>query len=251
MKKSKIILPVAFLFILFSCEQSNNYKSEQYATEETISSEVISVDSATQNEEVPLSSTAATHQDPNRKFIRTADFSMEVENVYQSTTQIENKLSQIGGFVTQSNLESNIISNEKIPMNADSATQVKKYTVSNRMTVRVPQLELGHFLTSLGEEMQFLNYRNIAAQDVSLNFVMAELEKERLEKTSEKLDKINSETGKIKDKQNIVNNVDEKQGEIIQSKISTLKMKDEVAYSSVTLLLSEKEKIAESMVINP
>lgn len=251
MKKSRIILPAAFLFILFSCEQGSNYKSEEYAAEETVSTESMAADSASQNAETPLSSTAATHQDPDRKFVRTADLSMEVENVYKSTTNIEKKLTEIGGFVTQSNLDSHIISQETFPVNADSAREVKKYLVNNTMTVRVPQLELGNFLTSLGNEMKFLNFRNISAQDVSLNLAMAEMEKQRLDKTSGKLDKIADQSGKISDKQDIVNNVDDKQGEIIQSKISTMRLKDEVAYSSVTLILTEKEKIAETMVINP
>lgn len=250
MKKSRIILPAAFLFILFSCEKGGHQKGE-YATEESVSSESVAVDAAAQNSDAPLSSTAATHQDPERKFIRKADLSMEVENVYKSTTTIEKNLAAIGGFVTQSNLSSNVISTETFPVDADSAREVKKYSVENSMTVRVPQRELGNFLNSLSSEMKFLNFRNIAAEDVSLSFIISELEKERLDKTSGKLDKINEESGKISDKQDIVNNIDDKQSEINHNKISTMKLKDDVAYSSVTLFLSEKEKIAETMIINP
>lgn len=250
MKKSKIILPVAFLFIMFSCEKAASYSESGYHEGEP-ATESISVDSVSSNSEAPLSSTAATHQDPDRQFIRKADLSMEVENVYKSTTAIEKNLAEIGGFVTQSNLNSNVISTETFPVDADSAREVKKYSVENSMTVRVPQRELGNFLNSLSSEMKFLHFRNIAAEDVSLGFIISELEKERLDKTSGKLDKINDQSGKISDKQDIVNNIDDKQSEINHNKISTMKLKDDVAYSSVTLFLSEKEKIAETMVINP
>lgn len=253
MKKLKIILPAAFLLIMLnSCEQKNAHETSEYATEESVAVDSSMVDAAANaSAEAPLSSTAATHQDPDRKFIRTADLSMEVENVYKSTTTIENKLAEIGGFVTQSNLQSNVISQEIFPIDADSAKEVKKYTVNNSMTVRVPQMQLGNFLNSLSTEMKFLNFRNIAAEDVSLSFIMSELEKGRLDKTSGKLEKINEQNGKIADKQEIINDVDDKQSQINQNKISTLKLKDDVAYSSVTLLLTEKEKIAETMVINP
>ncbi|SMC53158.1 DUF4349 domain-containing protein [Moheibacter sediminis] len=250
MKKSRIILPVAFLFIMFSCEQRGGYEESGYSGGEP-AVESISIDSAAGNSEIPLSSTVATYQDPERKFIRTADLSMEVENVYKSTTTIEKNLAEIGGFVTQSNLTSNIISTETFAVDTDSAKEVKKYSVQNSMTVRVPQMQLGNFLNSLSSEMKFLNFRNIAAEDVSLSFIMSGLEKGRLDKTSGKLDKITDESGRISDKQNIVNDVDEKQSQINHHKISTMKMKDNVAYSSVTLFLTEKEKIAETMIINP
>lgn len=253
MKKLKIIIPCALLFLsINSCEQKGGYSESEYATEDSAATESVATSEISADEsEAPLSSTAATYQDPKRKFIRTADLSMEVENVYSSTTGIEKKLTEMGGFVTKSNLESQILSNEIFPIDADSAKEVKKYTVRNMMTIRVPQMELGNFLLSLGDEIKFLNFRNISAEDVSLSFVMSELEKERLDKTSGKLDKITEEKGKISDKQNIVNNVDEKQSEINQNKISTIKLKDDVAYSTVSLLLTEKEKIAETMVINP
>lgn len=253
MKKSKIILLVLVIStFIFSCEQASRsgHAESEYASEDLVQGESVVMDSITENSEAPLSSTAATYQDPNRKFIRTADLSMEVENVYKSTTNIERKISEIGGFVTQSNLQSNVISQEIFPIDSDSAKEVKKYTVNNSMTVRVPQLELGNFLLSLGDEIKFLNFRNISAEDVSLSFVMSELEKERLDKTSGKLDKMTDQTGKITDKQDIVNDVDDKHSQINHHKISTMKMKDNVAYSTISLQLTEKEKVAETTMVN-
>lgn len=253
MKKSKIILSVLVTSLLvFSCEQGSHsgYSESEYAAEDVQNNPVAMEEPAEENSEAPLGSTAATHQDPNRKFIRTADLSMEVENVYKSTTNIERKISEIRGFVTESQLQSNVISKEVFPIDSDSAKEVKKYTVHNNMTVRIPQLELGNFLLSLGDEIKFLNFRNISAEDVSLSFVMSELEKERLDKTSGKLDKITDESGKISDKQDIVNDVNEKHSQINRHKISTMKMKDDVAYSTISLQLTEKEKVAETTVVN-
>lgn len=249
MKKSKIIPVIFCLFMLIGCEQYSAYETGEFATEHSVEP-VMAIDSLIEDPEIPLSSTAATFQDPRRKFIRTADLSMEVENVYRSTTNIERKIAEIGGFVSESQLYSRVLSKDIFEIDADSAREVKKYSVYNTMTVRVPQTELGNFLHSLGDEMKFLHHRNISAEDVSLNFVIAELEKNRLDKTSGKLDEINKESGKIPDKQSVVNALDEKQSEVNFQKISTLKLKDEVAFSTVTLELTEKEKIAETMVVN-
>jgi len=246
------VIAVAILGLVNSCHQSGesgSYHEESLPSDTTVLNSA--AESVTDNSEAPLSSTAATYENPSRKFIRTANLSMEVENVYQSTTKIESKISQLGGFVTKSMLNSRILSRETFPVNSDSSLEVKKYTVSNEMTVRVPQKELGNFLNSLGEEIKFLYFRNISADDVSLNCIAAELEKERLNSTNKQLDKLNGQNGKITDKQNVVSNMDENKSEVNYQKISTLKMKDEVAFSTVSLLIQEKEKIAETMVINP
>lgn len=246
MKNSKIIVPTAVCLLLFiSCQESSD---DSHSTEE---STVVVAETSDDSTDVPLSSTAATHQDANHQLIRKADLWMEVENVYKSTTTIENKLAQLGGFVIESRLESHIYSREIFPIDADSAKEVKKYAVQNRISLRIPEKELGNFLISLGDEIQFLNFRNISAEDVSLSFIVTELEKERLNKTSDLLSKVIHDSGKIADKKDIINDIDHKQSQINQHKISGLKLKDDVAYSSVTLQLTEKEKITETMVINP
>jgi hypothetical protein len=209
------------------------------------------METAAEESKIPVSSTAATYQDEERQFVRTADVSMEVKNVYNSTMRIESKLAQIGGFVTNSQLESRILSKENFAVSQDSAMEVKKYRVSNQMSMRIPQKELGNFLNSLGEEIEFLHYRNITVDDVSLNFVLSELENNRLNSTHDKLENIQNKNGEIQDNQDVVNNMDRNKSEINQKKVATMKLKDEVAYSSLTLGISEKEKISETLIINP
>lgn len=245
MKPSKIIIPLlTILFFLQACENSSK-ESTMSETTTSVSQEEISADA-----EAPISSTAATYQSNDRKFVRTADLSMEVKNVYQSTTQIESKISQLGGFVTESNLESRILSETIYPVSSDSSREVRKYLVNNNLRVRVPQQELGSFLIGLGEEMEFLNYRNIKANDVNLELLLSSLEQERLKKTNNQLDEITQEKGKIGDKQEIIENISDKRLQINDQKLNKLKLKDEIAFSTVTIQLSEKEKIAEKMVIN-
>ena len=237
MRNLKIIsLSLLFLFLHSCSEYSESAEMMEAAAEESA---------------VPDSSTAATYQDEERQFVRTADLSMEVKNVYNSTMRIESKAAQLGGFVTNSQLESRVLSKESFAVSQDSAVEVKKYRVSNQMSLRIPQKELGNFLNSLGEEIEFLHYRNISADDVSLNFALADLENNRLNSTHDKLENVQNKNGKISDNQNVVNNMDRNQSEINHQKVATMKLKDDVAYSSLTLAISEKEKIAETIVINP
>lgn len=245
-----VIVIFSSVILLTACETGTN--SESYSEDSVaVSDEIKTADSIYGESDSPLNSTAATYQNENRDLIRTADLNMEVENVYQSTQKIEMKIAELGGFVSQSNLESSVLSQEIFAVDSDSALEVKKYRVSNQMTLRVPQRELGNFLNSLSNEIEFLYFRNISAEDVSLNFVQAELEKERIGSANQKLEEISQENGKIKEKQSVANQMDNHNSDANLQMINTLRLKDEVAFSTVSLLITEKEKIAETMVINP
>jgi hypothetical protein len=239
----KILKKLFFVFtasVIFNACQPGK---ESFENSESLSADSIKNDA-------PLSSTAATYQDEKRKFIRTADLNMEVENVYKSTQKIEMKIAELGGFVTQSNLESEVLSEKTFPIDVDSAYQVKNYIVNNKMILRIPSRELGSFLNSLNSEMKFLYFRNISAEDVSINFIVSEMEKERLQTTNQKLDQINEEGGKVKDKMNVVETIDRNNSQKNLQKYSDLKMQDEIAFSTVNLYISEKEKVSQTKIIN-
>jgi hypothetical protein len=44
----------------------------------------------------------------DKQFIKTADVNMEVKDVYNATISIEKSVQELGGFVTNSNLQSNV-----------------------------------------------------------------------------------------------------------------------------------------------
>lgn len=252
MGKSNLIILSILLIGFVSChEGGTDYVGETLSTEEYVSETLgdIQVEN-TDNANHPLNSTAATYQDEKRKFIRTADLSIEVENVYRSTTQIEAGVAALNGFVTQSNLESRILSNAIYPISSDTAKMVKKYQVSNRMTIRVPQKELGNFLISLGDQIQFLNYRNIAADDVSIDFIVQQMEKQRIDDTNQKLDNLSRQTGKIPDKKEVIVSMDEKEQEKNALTSGHLTMHDKVEFSTVDLLITEQPKVFESRIVN-
>lgn len=232
---------------------SSDYYNDSEAVEmaqDTIQSESEVLDSNPDKSAIPMSSTAANYHHPDKKFVRTADLAMEVKNVYQSTTRIENKIAELGGFVAKTNLESNVFSEETFPISSDSAVQVKQYSVSNFMTIRVPERSLSAFLISLGDEMEFLNYRNIEADDVSLQLLFSQMEQRRMKSTAGKLDNLSVEKGKTADKQIIISSSDQKQSGLNQEIINELDINDQIAYSTISLKITESEKMSETPVVN-
>ncbi|MGB6094234.1 MAG: DUF4349 domain-containing protein [Moheibacter sp.] len=239
------------VFLLNSCQQSADSGKDVYSSPEILESSADEANDLVGSQNAaPLNSTAADYTHPDKKFVRTADLSMEVKNVYASTNRIESKVSELGGYVTKSDLASNVFSEKTYEVSKDSAVEVRKYTVSNRMTLRIPETELSEFLIALGDEISFLDYRNIQADDVSLQLLLNQMEQQRIENVSEKLNHLTSENGKISEKQQLISDENSKQSELNREKINRMKTEDEIAYSTVSLTIKEKEKAAEIPVIN-
>ena len=177
-------------------------------------------------------SMAATQEVEGKRFIKNADVEMEVKDVYDATIVIEKNLKEIGGFVTNSKMNALISSEETFPISDNEAKLVKKFRQVNTMEVRVPTVKLGEFLDFVNKSNLFLHTRNISAEDVSSNIMMAKLEEKRMQKTEKNIEKIKNNSEKVSladgnlQEQNI-------------QKLETFNLNDNLKYSTVTLNLSE------------
>src|SRR6478672_3489629 len=145
---------------LVSCKQSK----AEHATETSDAKTEAMTDSTS----VVSSSAAVEPKNSNCKFVRTADVKFKVKNVLQSTTAVEDATTQFGGFVTYTNLQTNINQEEKIKVSPDSTLVNTKFTVENEMTIRVPNKQMDTVVKTIAKQIGFLNYRIIKADDVSL-----------------------------------------------------------------------------------
>lgn len=251
MKSSKLTLILAgTALILNSCDESSGNLHYSEAIDESAHYEKTALESDDTEKSI-LSSTSATYTDDNRRFIRRADVELEVHDVYESTIKIESKISELGGFVEQSKLNSFINQTSIFPISSDSAVEVRKYKVSNQMTLRLPHNQLNTFLISLGDEVQFLNHRKISADDVHLDLLSNQMEKERLSESNKEMELLKDANGKTSEKQEVIAEISKNNLIINQEALDTLKTMDDIEFSTITLFLSEKEKIAQTTVINP
>lgn len=130
---------------------------------------------------IPISSSAAVEKNtnPERKFIRTADVKCKVKNVANTTTDIENICTAQGGFVIYTNLASNIDEHTETPISADSLLETTFYTITNTMTLRVPNTKLDSTLKDIAKSIDYLDYRIIKADDVSLQILANDFTQKR------------------------------------------------------------------------
>ena len=220
--KKLVIATIIFAGLLSSCKKYETVSSANEA-EMTVDSAAVVSDSI---------SMAATQELEGKRFIKNADVEMEVKDVYDATIAIEKNLKEIGGFVTNSKMNALISSEETFPISDNEAKLVKKFRQVNTMEVRVPTVKLGEFLDFVNKSNLFLHTRNISAEDVSSNIMMAKLEEKRMQKTEKNIEKIKNNSEKVSladgnlQEQNI-------------QKLETFNLNDNLKYSTVTLNLSE------------
>lgn len=228
----KITLATALLLGIYSCSkhERNNEQSDIYNESKVMVSDSVS--------------SAATTQVKDKKFIKTANVDMEVKDVYDATIAIEKNTQDLGGFVTKSNLESHTISQETYNTSDENAVLVKKYQAENNIQVRIPTENLGQFLTLINDKKVFLNSRIINAEDITSTIKYAELEKQRVKKTSENITQLKNSKDKV-------TMADDKMAEDNQQQLSQLNVADNLKYSTVDIFIKEpKLRTAEIAVIN-
>ncbi len=140
---TKFTLALLVVGIAISCKQAEN--AEESANVVTDSTSVVS------------SSAAVQPKNSNRKFVRTADIKFKVKNVAKSTGVIEDATNKFGGFVTFTNLQSNIIDEDQTKISPDSSLVTTKYTVENNLTIRVPNRQLDTVIKTIAHQIGFLN----------------------------------------------------------------------------------------------
>jgi hypothetical protein len=240
---SKIGLALLLLGLAFACKQQD--ADAEAAIDKTT---VESTDTIAPG----ISSNAAVEKkDSNRKFVRTADLKFKVKNVAKSTYAIENIVAKNGGFVTFTDLKSNINEKSETKISQDSTLETTHFTVDNTITLRVPNTQLDTVLKSMVKEVAFLDSRLIKADDVALQLLSNKMAKKRLNSHQKRLEKgIDTKGKKLNDITNAEDKVLDRETESDETVLKNLSLEDQVNFSTVTLYLYQRESVLQEIVAN-
>jgi hypothetical protein len=229
------------LFVLISV-MSSCKKGE--SAEESAFDSKIAADSTS-------SSAAVEKKGSDRKFIRTADIKFRVKNVAQSTYAIENATNKFGGFVTYTNLQSTISEKFETKVSQDSTLETIRFTVENAITIRVPNTRLDTVIKTIAKQINFLDYRIIKADDVSLQIVANQMSQNRNATHTKRLVKaIDTKGKKLNEINTAETNLDDKVAENDANKLEKLSIQDQINFSTLTLQLYQQESVKQEMVVN-
>lgn len=240
MHKLNLILIFSTLFL--SCSSNKNEKQAQEV--------MLSADS-TFNNSVSSSAAVQNNKDTVRKFIRTADLKFKVKSVINTTYNIEAITLKQGGFVTNTNLTSNVDEVENVAISSDSTLETTNYTVTNTITLRVPNTKLDTALKEIAKNIDFLDYRIIKADDVALQIVANNLTQNRSVKIGKRITNAIDKRGK---KLNETTTAEElllnKQEQSDNAQVANLNLKDQINFSTINLLIYQRQTTKRELVLN-
>ena len=242
--------------LMWSCSQSSSHRNHQSSEQamymdmdmEDLSFEMKESISEDQNyaPETYISSSAALENpsDTTRKMIRTANIKFKVKDVIKATYSIENIIVKNNGFVENSNLSSQINYTKETPVKEDSILITTYYSVINTLVLRVPIAQLDTTLKEIAQFVEFMDYRNINAKDVTLDLLSKRLEQNRLSRYDSRMtNAIDSKGTRLNDVSNAENTLLQKQAQADEAKLANLQILDKIAYSTISLHLYQNQSI--------
>jgi len=239
--RTKLGLALLLFGFAFACKQADSLDN----------SSVEAAADSTAVESTISSNAAVEKKESNRKFVRTADLKFKVKNVAKSTYAIENIVSKNGGFVTFTDLKSNINEKSETKISQDSTLETTRFTVDNTITLRVPNTQLDTVLKSMVKEIAFLDSRLIKADDVALQLLSNKMAQKRLASHQKRLEKgIDTKGKKLNDITNAEDKVLGRETESDETILQNLSLEDKVNYSTVTLYLYQRESVLQEIVAN-
>lgn len=234
----KVGVAMLAVALVISCKQGDESK-ENASAEESLPGQS------------SVSSSAATVQNTNRKFIRTADIRFRVKDVAKSTYAIENSVTKFGGFVTNTELKSDISEKDETQVSPDSTLQTTKFNVANNMTIRVPNTKLDTVVKLIARQVEYLDSRTIKADDATLKMLSNELAEQRNADHKKRMENsIDKAPRKLGDISSAENDLLDKQTQVDNGKIENLAMNDQVNFSTIMLDIYQRQMITQELVAN-
>lgn len=188
---------------------------------------------------IPTDAAGNRVKDSDRQFVRTADMKFRVQDVAGVTYKIEALTATAGGFVTHSGLNSSIDNQSVTSISADSSVETLQFTVTNDIILRVPNNQLDTTLKAIAALTEYLDHRNINADDVALQIKANEkaVKRARLFTPAQK-GRTLSQTAIDLHKE--ADNAD----------IATQSLHDQVDYSTVTLSIYQRQETKRWLIAN-
>lgn len=261
MKKSVITLSMAVL--LLSCRKSEEAADYTINSSKEMSSEAaVAADStlALSNDETykntvgnMVTSAAASEKNKPKgmQFVRTAELKMKVKNVAKATYAIEDLTVNMGGYVTNSNLQSNVDYSNNTAISEDSTLVSKYYTMSNTITLKVPNTKLDTTLKQLVHLIDFLDYRVIKADEVSMQLMANNLTQQRSRRTQQRIaTAIDNRGRKLTETLNGEDRLLSSEENADNAYINNQILANQIAYSEITLNIYQGQNIFRELIAN-
>ncbi len=220
--------------------------SENYETKRAKSQ----VETATTVDAAQVSSSAATFDDGQRKFIRTAQAQFRVKDVYTSALAIEDVAAQQGGFVVDNDISAQTLSVQRRPAGDGKLLELAEYTVRGTLTVRVPSDKTQAFLRAIASQMEFLDQRGFDAADAQFQMLRQQLAYQREQQAQLELGQAVQSGDRLDRKADVIAARTGSKLQRDEALIQQKEFEDRVAFSTINLTLYQLSKIRQTEMVD-
>jgi hypothetical protein len=197
------------------------------------------------------SSAAKENGDSTKKFIRTAEMKFKVKDVRSASFAIEDIVAKWDGFVAYTNLVSTVDYKTYTPVSADTTLETVFYTVSNEVVIRIPNTSLDTTLKLIARHIDYLDYRVIKAEDITLNMLSNQLMQKRLAAHNNRLTNAIDEQGKkLNQTTDAEENLLNKTIRSDEAKLENMRLQDQISFSTIKLNIYQRQSIKRELVEN-
>lgn len=228
-------------FAMLGCQQSPSPENEK---EQSAAGSTTSFSGSS-------SAAVENKKDTAHTFIRTADLKFKVNNVEKVTYKIEDITFRHGGYVTSTQLNSVIDNVLVTAVSADSSVETTRFTVTNTLMIRVPNIKLDTTLKDIAGLVDYLDYRIIKADDISLQMHANNLAQKRGNRHAERLmQAIDNQGRKLGETTAAEEQLQHKQVQADDALLSNMAINDQVNYSTVQLSLYQRQAVKNELIAN-
>lgn len=250
----RILTPVLIVGFLAACSSNESNRSPEQKEMDIQSAVALeeSRDGSSQtykkNESgsMPFISSSAVKLNPGdslHRFVRTADLKFRVDDVVESTYAIEDFAARHNGYVEKTNLASTVNSQTEIRISEDSSMQITDYTVTNTITLRVPFQKMDTLLKDIATTVEYLDYRNIKARNVSFDLLSNQLTQLRSERMQQRVgNAIATSNSTATDKTTAAEALARQEQSADEAFIENKRMEDKISYATIELKLYQKNE---------
>ncbi len=208
------------------------------------------VDTRTTVDAAQVSSSAATFDDGQRKFIRTAQARFRVKDVYTSALAIEDVAAQQGGFVVDNDIAAQTLSVQRRPSGDGKLLELAEYTVRGTLTVRVPSDKTQAFLRAIASQMEFLDQRGFDAADAQFQMLRQQLAYQREQQAQLELGQALQSGDRLDRKADVIAARTGSKLQRDEALIQQKEFEDRVAFSTINLTLYQLSKIRQTEMVD-
>lgn len=196
------------------------------------------------------SSALDTTHDGERRFIRRADATFDVRDVYRSALAIEDLVAAHGGFVTRNSINAQVQDVQTRPLGDGQLLELATYVVRGELQLRLPTARTQVFLRDLAKQIEFLHARNFTAQDAQFELLRRQLAQARHQQAQQAQGESLDDGGRLSDRTAAIEARTGAQLARDEARVEQKIYDDQVAFSTIDLAMTQAPQLRRSTRID-